>query len=144
MRNSDDTFLQKALRLMQGSSDEAEEIAQDSGKLDKLVNKSRKKMSNVKDKKPNVLNFFNQLIVFQRLLRAYSRKEYPHLPWKSLLTIVGAILYFINPLDLIPDFIPGIGLIDDIAILGWAYRTLDSDVQRFQEWEYENRIALKE
>ncbi|WP_224999352.1 YkvA family protein [Cesiribacter sp. SM1] len=144
MRNSDDTFLQKALRLMQGSSDEAEAIARDNGKLDKLVNKSRKKMYNVKDKKPNILNFFNQLIVFQRLLKAYSRKEYPNLPWKSLLSIVGAILYFLNPLDLIPDFIPGIGLLDDITLLGWVYKSVASDVEKFEEWEYNNKPVLTE
>jgi uncharacterized membrane protein YkvA (DUF1232 family) len=144
MRNSDDTFLQKALRLMQGSSDEAEEIARDNGKLDKLVNKSSKKMHNVKERKPSIMNFFSQIITFQRMMKAYSRKEYPHLPWKSLLSIVGAILYFLNPLDLVPDFIPGIGFIDDIALIGWVYKSLDADVQRFEEWEHENKLAITE
>ncbi len=129
---------------MQGSSDEAEEIARDNGKLDKLVNKSSKKMHNVKERKPSIMNFFSQIITFQRMMKAYSRKEYPHLPWKSLLSIVGAILYFLNPLDLVPDFIPGIGFIDDIALIGWVYKSLDADVQRFEEWEHENKLAITE
>lgn len=141
MRNRDESLLQKALRFMVSQSDEAEDIAKDPGKMNNLADRSQRKMHSVKDRKNNFTNFFPQLLTFQRMLKAYSRREYPHLPWKSLLSIVGAILYFVNPLDLIPDFIPGIGLIDDITVLAWAYKALGSDVERFEEWEYEKQLV---
>lgn len=141
MRNSDESLLQKALRFLVASSDKAEDIARDPQEMDKLVDKSSRKMHDVKSQKHNFKNFFPQLLTFQRMLRAYARKEYPHLPWKSLLSIVGAVLYFLNPLDLIPDFIPGIGLLDDITVFAWAYKSLGSDVERFMEWEYENGLS---
>ena len=141
MRNNDDSLLQRALRFLATSSGEAENVARDPEEVESLVDKSSRKMHKVKDSKHNFKSFFPQLLTFQRMLKAYSRREYPHLPWKSLLSIIGAILYFLNPLDLIPDFIPGIGLIDDITVLAWAYKSLGTDVSRFEEWEYENRTA---
>ncbi len=141
MRNSEDSLLQKALRFLVASSGEAENIARDPEEMDNLVDKSRRKMHKVKNKKISFKTFIPQLLTFQRMLKAYSRKEYPHVPWKSLLSIIGAILYFLNPLDLIPDFIPGIGLLDDITVLAWAYKSLGTDVARFEEWEQTNRLV---
>lgn len=137
--NNDETLLQKALRYLVASSDEAEDIARDPQEMNKLVDKSGRKLHDVKSNKQSFKNFIPQLLTFQRMVMAYSRREYPHLPWKSLLSIIGAILYFLNPLDLIPDFIPGIGLLDDITVLAWAYKSLGADVARFEEWEYKNR-----
>lgn len=141
MRNNNESLLQKALRFMASQSDQAENIARDPDEMNNLVHKSRKKMHSVKDKKFNFVNFIPQLLTFQRMLKAYSRRDYPHLPWKSVLSIIGALLYFLNPLDIIPDFIPGIGLLDDITVLAWAYKALGTDVERFEEWEYEKKLA---
>ena len=141
MKNNDDSLLSRALRFMESSSDKAEDIAKDPEEMDELADKSRKKMQSIKGQKNNFGNFFQQLLTFQRMLKAYSKRTYPNLPWRSLLSIIGAILYFLNPFDLIPDFIPGIGLIDDITLLGWVYKSLSSDVERFEEWEYNNSLS---
>jgi len=42
------------------------------------------------------------------------------LPWKLRATCIGALLYFINPFDLIPDSIPVIGYLDDFAVITLA------------------------
>lgn len=131
----------RALRFMESYSGETEDIAKDPEEINGLVNKSNRKANSVKDRKHNFKNFFQHLFTFQRMLKAYSRKEYPHIPWKSVLAIIGSLLYFLNPLDIIPDFIPGIGLIDDITLFAWAYKSLEADVTRFEEWEYENQYA---
>ena len=43
--------------------------------------------------------------------------------------------YFIYPVDLIPDFIPISGIIDDVALIAWIYKSVDEDIQKFLEWE---------
>ena len=70
-----------------------------------------------------------------RLLRAYAQGEYRAVPWKSLLLIVAAILYFINPIDVIPDLLPLIGLSDDFAVLFMVYKSLGNDIDKFLAWE---------
>ena len=42
--------------------------------------------------------------------------------WKRIIIVLFAILYVISPLDLIPDFIPVIGWLDDLGVLAWAAR----------------------
>src|SRR3990172_43745 len=48
----------------------------------------------------------------------YARGQYKQAPWRTIAAAILAIVYIINPLDIIPDFLPGVGWIDDIAILG--------------------------
>ncbi len=43
-------------------------------------------------------------------------------------TILGALGYLILPIDLIPDFLPGIGYVDDLAVMGFVLANLDNMV----------------
>lgn len=70
-----------------------------------------------------------------RLVSAYAHGKYNRIPVKALLTIAAAMLYFLNPFDLIPDAIPGLGLSDDLAILTWVYQSLSAEMTAFLEWE---------
>ncbi len=69
-----------------------------------------------------------------RLVRAALGRRY-HLPVRLLVTALAALIYFVNPLDLIPDAILGLGLLDDAAVLGWAISRLRKDLEAFREWE---------
>lgn len=53
-------------------------------------------------------------------------KQDPEIPWKDVLMFAGAIAYFVMPVDLIPDAIPGIGFSDDLAALTAAFRSAKS------------------
>ncbi|MDO8860574.1 YkvA family protein [Haliea sp. E1-2-M8] len=70
-----------------------------------------------------------------RLVGAYARGSYRDISWRSLLILVAAVVYFVMPVDLVPDFILGLGLLDDAAILAWTLRTLNQDLERFLAWE---------
>lgn len=70
-----------------------------------------------------------------RLVRAYAKGAYRDISWRSLLILVAAVVYFVMPVDLVPDFILGLGLLDDAAILAWTLRTLNQDLERFLAWE---------
>ena len=47
--------------------------------------------------------------------------------------IIGSLGYFISPLDVIPDFIPIIGLTDDIAVLMWAFYRIKSNATNIDD-----------
>ena len=68
-------------------------------------------------------------------INAYTSKEYTYVPWKTICLIVAGLIYFIYPVDLIPDFIPVSGLIDDIALIAWIYESIQDDIDNFLEWE---------
>lgn len=72
---------------------------------------------------------------FGRLVNGWLNGTYRVFPWRSLFILILVGIYAINPFDLIPDFIPIIGVIDDAAMLGFLVRSLMKDVQKFKEWE---------
>ena len=69
-------------------------------------------------------------LVFE-LVADYARGNYSQAPWRTIAAAILAIVYAINPFDIIPDFIPGVGWIDDIAILGLLLSGLSYDLKDY-------------
>ena len=72
--------------------------------------------------------------LFILMIRSYVKGEYRDVPLKSILLIFAGLIYFINPFDLIGDFIPGIGYVDDIGLILWILKSVEEDVLRFKEY----------
>ncbi len=77
-----------------------------------------------------------------RLVKAYASGEYRAIPWKSLLSVVGVLIYFVSPLDFIPDFLPLIGLADDVALTLWLFNSLSKDLDAFAVWEKDRMVRV--
>ncbi len=110
----------------------ASEYAHSPKKLNELLDKAAKKAQSSKGRLQEV---WDSLLTCFRLLRAYATGRYRDIPWASLLSIVAAVIYFVMPLDLIPDFILSLGLIDDAVLLAWILSSLKNDIDHFIEWE---------
>lgn len=76
-----------------------------------------------------------------RLVLAYARGDYRGISREKLLAAVAAILYFLSPLDLVPDFLGPLGLTDDAVILAFFLRTLREEIGHFLAWEEEAEIG---
>ena len=76
-----------------------------------------------------------------RMLNAYIAGEYRDIPWRSVSLITAAIVYFVMPFDLMPDFLPLFGFIDDVALLSWTLAQIKSDIDRFLDWEQRQLVA---
>ena len=63
---------------------------------------------------------------------------YTDVPWQTLVMILAGLLYFIAPLDALPDFIPVAGLVDDATILVWLGRCFREDLEKYKLWESAN------
>lgn len=70
-----------------------------------------------------------------RLLKSWKQGSYRGLSVRTVASIAVAVLYILSPVDAIPDFIPGIGLIDDAAILALLLHGLAQDLAAFRVWE---------
>lgn len=82
-----------------------------------------------------------QIQILFRLIRAYARGEYRQVHWSNLVMIVAAIVYFVMPLDLVPDFLLGLGYFDDGAIISWTVKTIADELKKFSRWEEKSRGA---
>lgn len=86
-----------------------------------------------------------RLGVLTRMIRAYVKGEYAGISKKNIALSLAAVLYFLSPFDLIPDFLVG-GFLDDLALLTWLYNNLKGELEEFQSWEEEKtlvRIPIK-
>ena len=132
-----ENILNRAKKNMSDSADQAEEYAKNPNKLQRLIFNAKDKLMQMEDRRHTLKNVVRHVSVFIRMIKDYKTGYYPHLPWKSLLSIVGGLLYFVNPFDVIPDFIPGIGMLDDITLLAWVYKSIENEVEDYLDWEKE-------
>jgi uncharacterized membrane protein YkvA (DUF1232 family) len=75
------------------------------------------------------------LMAMIRVIRAYHQGEYRDMSSPHLLIIVAAILYFVSPFDVIPDWIPVFGHIDDAFVLSLALKSVRGELDTFMAWE---------
>lgn len=76
-----------------------------------------------------------RLFLFGRLLKAFAKGEYTSIPWKTVLLITAALIYFISPVDLIPDWLVAVGFTDDFGILMSVYVSVQHELEKFLTWE---------
>jgi uncharacterized membrane protein YkvA (DUF1232 family) len=105
------------------------------GRITLLLGRLGKKMTTVNWNKVSVASAKEKLSVFSRMASAYVSGKYRTVPWKTVMTILAAIIYFLNPLDLVPDFIPVMGLTDDFGVLMWVYASVSLEIDKFLAWE---------
>ncbi|EXF45455.1 hypothetical protein BAY1663_02104 [Pseudomonas sp. BAY1663] len=74
------------------------------------------------------------LSLFQALCVAWWRGEYRAISPQALVAVVAGLLYFLSPIDAIPDWLPGLGLVDDLAVLTWVMRKWSDELQAFRLW----------
>lgn len=70
-----------------------------------------------------------------RLLVAWTRRSYRQVSGTSLLLLVAALVYFVTPVDVIPDPLGAIGFVDDVAVIQTAVEAVRAELDRFRAWE---------
>lgn len=83
---------------------------------------------------------FADLAATWRLALAYLRGEYRAVRLRSVLAVIGGLLYFISPVDLIPDVVVLLGLTDDAIVLSLAFRVVRQELAAFRAWEEESSL----
>ena len=75
------------------------------------------------------------LLAMVRVVRDFQRAEYRDITPAKLLIIIAAIIYFVSPFDVIPDWIPVLGHIDDAFVITLALKSVQTDLDTFMAWE---------
>ena len=117
----------------------AGKVAEDRERMMDLIHSVIEKMKKTEDRNELLKAAREKIATLTRMLKAYASGDYKTIPWKSLVLIVAGLIYFVNPLDLIPDFIPMIGLMDDLALLFWIFNSVNNDIEEYQAWEKASR-----
>lgn len=108
----------------------AEEFIKSNERLSQLVQEAVEK---ARRKKQALQEVWDELLQLIELVGAYARGEYRNIPWKTIVYAIAAIIYFVNPFDIIPDFIFGIGFLDDAAVIAFVVNAIKEEIERFRE-----------
>jgi uncharacterized membrane protein YkvA (DUF1232 family) len=115
---------------------QARELFSNREKLLNTVDKAFRKVTDIEGGEGEIRGLANKVKIFIRMIKAYIEGEYREVPWKTMLIILAGLIYFVNPFDLIPDFLPGVGYIDDITIVLWVFKSVEEDILKFQDYFY--------
>jgi len=105
--------------------------------LENLLKKSNELLEKV-SKDGKLSKYINQIELLIRMLKDYISKDYSKLPWKTIASIAAVLIYILMPTDIIPDFIPFLGMADDIFILTAVWKLIEEDVQEYALWKLKN------
>ena len=115
------------------TTEEVDQVIKREGKLSFL-------MSTVKMLK----KYYKLTDVMMMMLKDYRKGIYTSVPWFTIAAIGGSLLYVISPFDLIPDFIPGLGYLDDITVLTIVVGWIDSDLHKYLDWKLSHNLTTPE
>lgn len=60
--------------------------------------------------------------------------KYKYYSKGKMILVVAVLIYVVSPLDLIPDFITGLGLLDDMALVAYAMKTAEKELRNYFNW----------
>ena len=96
-------------------------------------------MANDEKWKLSVLQFLDNMRLLFLMLKDWWRGTYRQLPWWCIGVLVFTLLYVLSPIDLIPDWIPVIGLLDDVTLMYLCYKVIEGEIEKYKRWR--NREA---
>ena len=116
------------------AQNQAESAARDKKKTKQLLHDALNKAYR---NRAQLKSVWEDLMAVCRMLKAWSKGDYQSVPWKTIVLSLATIIYFLNPFDVAPDFIPGIGYLDDAVVLGFVVNSIKKELDKFLRWESE-------
>ncbi|KAA1174398.1 DUF1232 domain-containing protein [Marinobacter salinexigens] len=77
------------------------------------------------------------------MIRDYWYGNYRSVPWKTIAAVAGALIYVLNPLDVIPDLILGFGFLDDASVVALCLKVVEADLHRYAAWKEQDEVRRK-
>lgn len=114
---------------------EAEDLLKDKNKMEHFLERLERKLSKI----PFAGKYLSDVPVLISLVKAYTVKEYTEIPIGSIIAVISALIYLLSPIDIIPDIVPGIGFLDDAAVIATVYALVHDDIEEYKVWRDMNR-----
>ena len=128
--------LKESKELLFGVFGKARDILKDSQKLKDLLENAKIRLQEV----PHIGEKLSELPAIISMVYSYFKGEYKNLSKRTLIILVGAIFYFVMPLDFVSDAVPIFGLVDDAAVISFCYSMVSNDIKKYKGWQNSNIV----
>ncbi len=99
--------------------------------VESILKKEKQIESRYKKVPEELKKLVMELRLLFELVKDYWKGKYRKVPYFSIAMSVTAIIYFLSPIDLIPDAIPGVGYLDDALVLALALKSIEEDLREY-------------
>jgi len=123
---------QKILDFFKKSESKASVILNDKNKASETIKEALGKAVTNKGELEGV---WAKMVLLFAIAKDYVNGDYTEIPKRSIVAILGGIIYFLSPIDIVPDFIPVLGFIDDVFVLNLVYKQVLKDLEKYKIWK---------
>ena len=125
-------------RKLRKSLDENKEKAKaflaDDEKMETLFRDFEKELKLI----PKIGKRASDVAVLLSMLRAYIKKQYTDVSIATIIAAVAGLIYVVNPMDVVPEYVLGVGILDDAAVLGIILQAMHMDLNKYKKWQKAN------
>jgi uncharacterized membrane protein YkvA (DUF1232 family) len=104
-----------------------------------ILNEAADKLADKESKTNKFRQLFEIALTLVRMVRSYISGEYREISTNTIVSGLAVLLYVVSPIDLVPDFIPVLGFLDDLSLVSWFVGKFQVEITRFREWEATSR-----
>ncbi|MBQ1310839.1 MAG: hypothetical protein IIY55_03240 [Blautia sp.] len=127
--------INQAKELLETGVAKAQDLVRNPDQVDDLL----KKLEDYLKKVPKIGETLSDVPLMIAMVKAYITGDYPEVSPKVIITMVGSFIYLLKKDDLIDDSMMGIGLADDLGVLGAALKFCEPELRAFSAWREEKR-----
>ena len=124
----------KLKKSLNENKEKAKAFLDDDEKMENLFQEFEKKLRLI----PKIGKRASDVAVLLSMLRAYIKKQYTDVSIATILAAVAGLIYVVNPMDIVPEYILGVGVLDDAAIVGIILQAMHMDLNKYKKWQEEN------
>ena len=129
--------LDKAKEVLDAGINQAQELIQDPSKINDVLDQVQEKIKDI----PVVGTDLANIPTMISMVKSYVTKEYTEVSPKVVAALVSALLYVLKGRDLIPDAIPILGQVDDVAVIAVAMKLIAPEIEAFKQWQAAKETA---
>lgn len=100
-----------------------------------ILNEAANKLADENSKDNKFKQLFDVALTLVRLVRNYITGDYRQIQTSTIISGLAVLLYVLSPIDLVPDFIPVLGFLDDLSLISWFMGKFQIEISNYRQWE---------
>lgn len=104
------------------------------GEHDVSIEKVHERAQDIEGKLPKLKHVVEQANIMLNMVKDYWAGRYREVPYWAISAVAMALLYVLNPADVVPDVLLGVGYLDDATVVAFCLKLVQRELERYQEW----------